>query len=80
MHDAMARQGSNNSLKPILSVSDEGNESNKAANKSAFSETISNPDLDEIFFNKQTSSAHPQGLSFQIGPPNTLGSDLKIHR
>jgi len=38
--------------KPTLS--EEANGSNKGANKSAFSDSMSNPDLDEYFFNKQT--------------------------
>jgi len=37
----------------MLNLSDEANGSNKGG-KSAFSETASNPDLDEIFFNKHT--------------------------
>ena len=46
-------------------MSDEANGSNKGG-KSAFSDTISNPDLDEIFFNH---SGGPRGFNFQIGPP-----------
>ena len=50
--NVVMRQNSGNSNK-MLNLSDEGNASKKES-KSAFSETASNPDLDEIFFNKHT--------------------------
>ena len=61
---AIQHQNSGNSAK-ILNMSDEAIGSNKGG-KSAFSDTISNPDLDEIFFNH---SGGPRGFNFQIGPP-----------
>jgi len=61
------KQNSGNSNK-LLNISDEGNGSNKGgANKSVFSETMSNPDLDEYLFNKQTTGAAPAVFGFQIG-------------
>ena len=53
-------------------MSDEANGSLKAGGggaKSAFSETISNPDLDEIFFNKHPGGVNEGGtpLSKKIG-------------
>jgi len=64
-------------------LSDEANGSNKGG-KSAFSDTISNPDLDEIFFNKTGSGAAngaPTGFAFNIGPPTQPSTTtLKINR
>ena len=61
----------------MLNLSDEANDSKR--NKSAFSDTVSNPDLDEIFFTKHkgTPPVAPSGFAFNIGPP-TSAANLRI--
>lgn len=62
----MQKSGSGKLIAP---PSDEANGSNKGGNnKSALSETVSNPDLDEYFFNKHTPGS--PGLQFAIGSGN----------
>ena len=52
-----------------MTLSDEANGSHAAhASKSAFSDTISNPDLDEYFFNKPSTAAPGATISaFIVG-------------
>lgn len=67
-------------------LSDDGNGSNKAhgGGKSAFSDTISNPDLDEFIFNKGGASQPiaPTGFAFSINSPAQpiQGNALKLKR
>ena len=55
--------------KAPMTLSDEANGSHAAhASKSAFSDTISNPDLDEYFFNKPSTAAPGATISaFIVG-------------
>jgi len=78
----VARQASNNSNK-MLNFSDEAS-NGKQGGKQAFSETMSNPDDDEIYFIKAINPAPvaPTGFAFKIRPPTqSLGmSHLKLQR
>ena len=49
--DVGLRSGNHGARKNILELSQEANGSNQGGNKSSFSDTLSNPDLDEIMFN-----------------------------
>ena len=49
---------------------------------SVFSDTMSNPDADEIYFWKQKdrTAVAPTGFAFNIGPPTPAASNLKLQR
>ena len=76
--NATAKQ---NSGKNLMNLSEEANGSNKGGNKSSFSDSMSNPDLDEYLFNKHT----PSGFTFNVQTNNSPGAaaaatNLRLHR
>ena len=64
------RQNSNNSANRGHNLSEEGH-AGKREGGSVFSDTMSNPDADEIYFwkQKERTAVAPTGFAFNIGPP-----------
>ena len=67
----------------MLNLSDDAQGSPRGR-KSVFSDTVSNPDLDELYFNKQHKGPGPagpaialHGFAFNIGPP-TPAANLRL--